>query len=48
MFYILYDPKTTFKSRLEIAQNYVLMLPYYSMRNHYGPLYIALPKFVNH
>ena len=47
-FYLLYDPKTTFKSRLEIARNYALMLPYNYMRNHYGRLYIALPKFVNH
>ena len=27
-FYLLYDPKTTFKSPLEIAWNYALMLPY--------------------
>ena len=40
MFYLLYDPKTTFKSRLEIAWNYALMLPYYYMRNHYGHHYI--------
>ena len=46
---LLYDPKTTFKSRLEIAWNYALMLPYnYYMRNHYGRHYIALPKVVNH
>ena len=47
-FYLLYDPKTTFKSCLEIAWNYALMLPYNYMRNHYGRHYIALPKFVNH
>ena len=47
-FYLLYDPKTTFKSRLEIARNYALLLPYNYMRNHYGRHYIALPKFVNH
>ena len=35
------DPKTTFKSRLEIACNYALMLPYNYMRNHYGRHYIA-------
>ena len=46
--YALYDPKTTFKSRLEIAWNYALMLLYNYMRNHYGRHYIALPKFVNH
>ena len=38
-FYLLYDPKTTFKSRLEIAWNYALMLPYNYMRNHYGHHY---------
>ena len=48
MFYLLYDYKTTFKSRLEIAWNYALMLPYNYMINHYGRHYIALPKFVNH
>ena len=32
---------TTFKSRLEIAWNYALMLPYNYMRNHYGRHYIA-------
>ena len=48
MFYLLYDHKTTFKLRLEIAWNYALMLPYNCMRNHYGRHYIALPKFVNH
>ena len=37
-----------FLSRLEIAWNYALMLPYNYMRNHYGRHYIALPKFVNH
>ena len=47
-FYLLYDPKTTFKSRLETAWNDALMLPYNYMRNHYGRHYIALPKFVNH
>ena len=47
-FYLLNDPKTTLKSRLEIAWNYALMLPYNYMRNHYGRHYIALPKFVNH
>ena len=47
-FYLFYDPKTTFKSRLEIAWNYALMLPYNYMRNHYGRHCIALPKFVNH
>ena len=46
-FYLLYDPKTTFKLRLEIAWNYALMLPYNYMRNHYGRPYIALLKFVN-
>ena len=46
MFYLLYDPKTTFKSHLEIGWNYALMLPYNYMRNHYGRHYIALPKFV--
>ena len=48
MFSLLYDHKTTFKSCLEIAWNYSLMLPYNYMRNHYGRHYIALPKFVNH
>ena len=47
-FYLLYDPKTTFKSRLETAWNDALMLPYNYMRNHYGRHYIALSKFVNH
>ena len=49
-FYLLYDPKTTFKSRLEIAWNYALMFPYNHMRNYndYRRHYIALPKFVNH
>ena len=47
-FYLLYDPKTTFKSRLEIAWNNALILPYNYMRNLYGRHYIALPKFVNH
>ena len=28
MFYLLYVPKTTFGSRLEIAWNCALMLPY--------------------
>ena len=48
MFYLLYDPKTTFKLRLEIAWDYALMLQYNYMRNHYGRPYIALLKFVNH
>ena len=48
MFYLLYDHKTTFKSRLEIVWNYALMLPYNYMRNHYGRHNIVLPKFVNH
>ena len=43
-----YCMTTTFKSRLEIAWNYALMLPYNYMRNHYGRHNIALPKFVNH
>ena len=30
-FFSLYDPKTTFESRLEIAWNYALMLPYNNM-----------------
>ena len=47
MFYLFYDPKVSFKSCLEIAWNYALMLPYDYMRNHYGH-YIALPKVVNH
>ena len=38
---LLYDPKTTFKSRSEIACNYALMLPYNYMRKHYGRHYIA-------
>ena len=33
MFYLLYDPKITYKLCLEIAWNYALMLPY-NMRNH--------------
>ena len=33
------------KSRLEIAWNYALMLPYNYMRNHYGRHYIALLKY---
>ena len=48
MFYLLYDHKTTFKSRLELAWNYALMLPNNYMRNHYGRHYKALSKFVNH
>ena len=48
MFYLLYDPKTTFKSRLKIAWNYALMLPYNYMRNHYGRHYIVLPKVVKY
>ena len=48
MFFLLYDPKTTIKSDLEIARNYALMLPYNYMRNHYGRHLIGLPKFVNH
>ena len=48
MFYLLYAHKTTFKSCLEIAWNYALMLTYNYMRNHYGRHNIALPKFVNH
>ena len=48
MFYLLYDPKTTFKLRLKIAWNYTLMLPYSYMRNHYGRHYIALPKIFKH
>ena len=47
MFYLLYDHKTTFKSFLEIVWNYALMLPYNYMRNHYGPHYIELSKFVH-
>ena len=47
-FYLLYDPKTTLKSRLEIAWNYALMLPYNYMRNHDGFHYIALLKSVNY
>ena len=47
-FYLLYDPKTTFKSRLDIAWNYALMLPDIYMRNHYVRHHIALPKYVNH
>ena len=46
--YLLYDPKTTFKLRLEILQNYALMVPYNYIRNRYGRHYIALPKCVNH
>ena len=45
---LLYDPKITLKSHLEIAWNYALMLQYNHMRNHYGRYYIALPEFVNH
>ena len=47
-FYLLYDPKNTFKLRLKIVWNYALMLPYNYFSNHYGRHQIALPKFVNH
>ena len=48
MLFLLYDHKTAFKSRLEIAWNYALILPYNYMRNHFRRHNIALPKFVNH
>ena len=40
--------KLLFKSRLEIAWNYALMLPYNYMRILNGLHYLVLPKFVNY